>query len=108
MVYVMREQISAYLVKPPGVEESFAAIRSLKEVWFHLAALPPRHDIAEWAFCLISSTQPSATATGRWGARSGDYSVHADIRSMSRAADTSTCPSRKSGDQSNRATLWVP
>jgi two-component system, chemotaxis family, response regulator Rcp1 len=32
-------QISAYLVKPPGVEEYFAAIRSLKEVWFHLAAL---------------------------------------------------------------------
>ena len=37
-------QISAYLVKPPGFEEYFAAIRSLKEVWFHLAALPARHE----------------------------------------------------------------
>jgi two-component system, chemotaxis family, response regulator Rcp1 len=35
------EQISAYLVKPPGVDEYFAAIRSLKELWFHAAALPP-------------------------------------------------------------------
>jgi chemotaxis family two-component system response regulator Rcp1 len=39
-------QISAYLVKPPGIEEYFAAIRSLKELWFHVAALPPRHDRA--------------------------------------------------------------
>ena len=37
-------QISAYLVKPPGIEEYFAAIRSLKELWFHAAALPARHD----------------------------------------------------------------
>jgi chemotaxis family two-component system response regulator Rcp1 len=36
------EQISAYLVKPPGVNEYFAAIRSLKELWFHAAALPPK------------------------------------------------------------------
>ena len=36
------DQISAYLVKPPGVDEYFAAIRSLKELWFHAAALPPR------------------------------------------------------------------
>jgi CheY-like chemotaxis protein len=34
-------QISAYLIKPPGVNEYFAAIRSLKELWFHAAALPP-------------------------------------------------------------------
>ena len=40
-------QISAYLVKPPGVEEYFAAIRSLKEVWFHVAALPPRQSELE-------------------------------------------------------------
>jgi CheY-like chemotaxis protein len=32
------DQISAYLVKPPGVNEYFAAIRSLKELWFHAAA----------------------------------------------------------------------
>jgi chemotaxis family two-component system response regulator Rcp1 len=38
------EQISAYLIKPPGVNEYFAAIRSLKELWFHAAALPPRDD----------------------------------------------------------------
>jgi CheY-like chemotaxis protein len=37
-------QVSAYLVKPLGVEEYFAAIRSLKELWFHMAALPARHD----------------------------------------------------------------
>jgi len=40
------EQISAYLVKPPGVNEYFAAIRSLKELWFHAAALPPGHEAA--------------------------------------------------------------
>jgi len=40
------DQISAYLVKPPGVDEYFAAIRSLKELWFHAAALPPKHDAA--------------------------------------------------------------
>jgi len=40
------EQISAYLVKPPGVDEYFAAIRSLKELWFHAAALPPSHEAA--------------------------------------------------------------
>ena len=36
------EQVSAYLVKPPGVNEYFAAIRSLKELWFHAAELPPK------------------------------------------------------------------
>jgi chemotaxis family two-component system response regulator Rcp1 len=40
------EQISAYLVKPPGVDEYFAAIRSLKELWFHAAALPPSQEAA--------------------------------------------------------------
>jgi CheY-like chemotaxis protein len=38
------EQISAYLIKPPDVSEYFAAIRSLKELWFHAAALPPKPD----------------------------------------------------------------
>jgi two-component system, chemotaxis family, response regulator Rcp1 len=38
------EQISAYLIKPPDVSEYFAAIRSLKELWFHAAALPPKED----------------------------------------------------------------
>jgi two-component system, chemotaxis family, response regulator Rcp1 len=37
-------QVSAYLVKSLGVEEYFAAIRSLKELWFHMAALPARHN----------------------------------------------------------------
>jgi CheY-like chemotaxis protein len=36
------QQISAYLVKPAGVNEYFSAIRSLKELWFHAAALPPK------------------------------------------------------------------
>jgi two-component system, chemotaxis family, response regulator Rcp1 len=40
------DQISAYLVKPPGVNEYFAAIRSLKELWFHAAALRPREAAA--------------------------------------------------------------
>jgi chemotaxis family two-component system response regulator Rcp1 len=40
------EQISAYLIKPPGVDEYFAAIRSLKELWFHAAALPPSQEAA--------------------------------------------------------------
>ena len=39
-------QISAYLVKPAGVEEYFTAIRSLKELWFHAASLPPKPDAA--------------------------------------------------------------
>jgi two-component system, chemotaxis family, response regulator Rcp1 len=36
--------ISAYVVKPLGVEEYFAAIRSLKELWLHAATLPARHE----------------------------------------------------------------
>ena len=40
------EQVSAYLIKPPGIDEYFAAIRSLKELWFHAAALPPRREAA--------------------------------------------------------------
>jgi chemotaxis family two-component system response regulator Rcp1 len=39
-------QISAYLIKPPRVDEYFAAIRSLKELWFHAATLPPRQEAA--------------------------------------------------------------
>jgi two-component system, chemotaxis family, response regulator Rcp1 len=39
-------QISAYLIKPTGVDEYFAAIRSLKELWFHAATLPPRQEAA--------------------------------------------------------------
>jgi CheY-like chemotaxis protein len=38
------EQVSAYLVKPPGVNEYFAAIRSVKELWFHAAELPPKQE----------------------------------------------------------------
>jgi len=40
------EQISAYLIKPPDVEEYFGAIRSLKELWLHAAALPPKEEAA--------------------------------------------------------------
>ena len=54
------------------------------------------------------SSALSATATWRWGARSGDCSVRADIRSMSRVADISTCFSRRSGGQSTRAILRLP
>jgi len=39
-------QISTYIVKPPGVDAYFGAIRSLKELWLHAAALPPRGEAA--------------------------------------------------------------
>jgi CheY-like chemotaxis protein len=39
-------QISAYIVKPPDVNEYFTAIRSLKELWLHAAVLPPKDEAA--------------------------------------------------------------
>jgi hypothetical protein len=39
-------QISTYIVKPPGIDAYFGAIRSLKELWLHAAALPPREEAA--------------------------------------------------------------
>jgi two-component system, chemotaxis family, response regulator Rcp1 len=39
-------QVSTYLIKPTGVNEYFTAIRSLKELWFHAAALPPKEEAA--------------------------------------------------------------
>lgn len=35
-------QISAYLVKPSNLDDYFSAIRSVKELWFHVIALPPK------------------------------------------------------------------
>jgi len=35
-------QISAYLVKPSNFDEYFNAIRAVKELWFHVVALPPK------------------------------------------------------------------
>jgi CheY-like chemotaxis protein len=37
-------QASSFVVKPLEVDEYFAAIRSLKELWFHAASLVPRGD----------------------------------------------------------------
>jgi CheY-like chemotaxis protein len=37
-------QVSSFLMKPREVDEYFAAIRSLKELWFHAAALAPKPD----------------------------------------------------------------
>jgi len=37
-----RLQVSAYLVKPLNVGDYFSAIRSIKELWFHSVALPPK------------------------------------------------------------------
>ena len=34
------EQVSFYLVKPLDVDQYFTAIRSMKELWFHVVALP--------------------------------------------------------------------
>jgi chemotaxis family two-component system response regulator Rcp1 len=35
-------QVSAYLIKPSNFEEYFNAIRAVKELWFHIVALPPK------------------------------------------------------------------
>ena len=37
-------QASAFVVKPLEVDEYFAAIRSLKQLWFHAASRSPRPD----------------------------------------------------------------
>ena len=37
-------QVSAFLMKPVEVDEYFAAIRSLKELWFHAASPAPNPD----------------------------------------------------------------
>ena len=36
--------ISAYVVKPTDKDKYFAAIRSVKELWFHSVALPPKEN----------------------------------------------------------------
>jgi two-component system, chemotaxis family, response regulator Rcp1 len=36
------EQVAAYIVKPASHEEYFTAIRAVKELWFHIVALPPK------------------------------------------------------------------
>jgi len=40
-------QASAYVVKPLEVDEYFAAIRSLKQLWFHAASPAPKPDSAD-------------------------------------------------------------
>jgi chemotaxis family two-component system response regulator Rcp1 len=42
MVRAYDAQISAYLVKPSNFDEYFNAIRAVKELWFHVVALPPK------------------------------------------------------------------
>jgi CheY-like chemotaxis protein len=37
-------QASSFLMKPQEVDEYFAAIRSLKELWFHAASVAPKAD----------------------------------------------------------------
>jgi CheY-like chemotaxis protein len=37
-------QASAFVMKPAEVDEYFAAIRSLKELWFHAASMAPEPD----------------------------------------------------------------
>ena len=34
------EQVSSYIVKPLDLNQYFAAIRAVKELWFHVVALP--------------------------------------------------------------------
>ncbi len=40
---VTDEQVAAYIVKPASHEEYFTAIRAVKELWFHIVALPAKH-----------------------------------------------------------------
>jgi len=35
-------QISAYMIKPSDLDAYFTAIRSVKELWFNVVALPPK------------------------------------------------------------------
>ena len=42
MVRAYDAQISAYLVKPSNFDDYFNAIRAVKELWFHVVALPPK------------------------------------------------------------------
>jgi len=37
------EQVAAYIVKPASHEEYLTAIRAVKDLWFHIVALPPKH-----------------------------------------------------------------
>jgi chemotaxis family two-component system response regulator Rcp1 len=37
-------QVSAFIVKPFEIDEYFAAIRSLKQLWFHAASRSPKPD----------------------------------------------------------------
>lgn len=36
------KHVAAYIVKPSNVDDYFAAIRTLKELWFHIVELPPK------------------------------------------------------------------
>ena len=42
LVHAYDAQVSAYLVKPSNFDEYFNAIRAVKELWFHVVALPPK------------------------------------------------------------------
>jgi chemotaxis family two-component system response regulator Rcp1 len=37
------EQVAAYIVKPGTLDEYFKAIRAVKDIWFNIVALPPKH-----------------------------------------------------------------
>jgi len=39
-------QVAGYLIKPPEVDRYFAAVRSVKEMWFHSLALAPKDEDA--------------------------------------------------------------
>src|SRR5262249_13884981 len=38
--------VASYIVKPSNVDDYFAAIRTLKELWFHIVELPPKSQSA--------------------------------------------------------------
>src|ERR1051325_10974459 len=41
------QQVAGYLVKPTRHDDYFNAIRSVKELWFHIVTLPPRGESAK-------------------------------------------------------------
>ena len=88
----------------PEREHIAKAACNLPNRTLHQQGYRTPHGVAPSATLDACSSAPSATATWSWCARSGDCTVLVDIRSTSRVADTSTCSSRRSGDQRSRAT----
>jgi len=42
VVEAYQKHVAGYIIKPSNVDDYFAAIRTLKELWFHVLELPPK------------------------------------------------------------------